>query len=185
MPEEIRVPLDLSDAIALTGRQQQEIAELKGQLEERDYKIDLLRGELELCKQETFTVRQQIERLTALSNERQEIIAEQAQEIEKRDVQIAERDLSLEGSHVALDIYGREVEQKDKEITEWKGEAAAWKKSFNIEWERLSRLTALINDDERAEKVALTYDYHDNLIAANRRKGINDYRTMLREEREK
>uniref|UniRef100_A0A6M3JC67 Uncharacterized protein n=1 Tax=viral metagenome TaxID=1070528 RepID=A0A6M3JC67_9ZZZZ len=45
---------------------------------------------------------------------------------------------------------------------------------------KLSRLTALINDDVRAEKVVIKYDdYHDHW---KRRKAIDDYRADLLKE---
>ncbi len=67
-----------------------------------------------------------IERLDALAFERLQIIAEQAQQI-----------ATLKAENEKL-----------------KGEAMAWEKAFNIEWERLERLTTLINDDEKANEVA-------------------------------
>lgn len=66
-----------------------------------------------------------------------------------------------------------------------KGEASAWEKSFNIEWEQLDHLTAVINDNEVADKVATeepVSSWCSEGHYAVRRKAIADYRTMLRAE---
>jgi hypothetical protein len=55
---------------------------------------------------------------------------------------------------------------------------------------KLSRLTALIESDEEAEKVAEDYTPSDYIMCAfplqkARHRGLNDYRTMLRKEAKK
>ncbi len=47
---------------------------------------------------------------------------------------------------------------------------------------KLSRLIALINDDERAEKVAKQHGDLFGVAFVNRNNGINDYRDMLKKE---
>ncbi len=70
-----------------------------------------------------------------------------------------------------------EIKRLEGEIAELKGESASWEKAFNIEWERLERLTTLINDDERAKELGDEFSIASTAIEA-----INDYRVMLREE---
>ncbi len=160
----------------------------------------------------------EIERLTALAYERQQIINEQAQQIAILEEKLAmtetsaseeiakltkernlykeglvasdkdcddsrERIATLEEKLVAVETSAsKEIAKLKAEIEKIKGEAEAWEKSFNIEWERLERLTVLVNDNERAEKVVTCCGDLFGVAFVNRNYGINDYRAMLKEE---
>lgn len=69
------------------------------------------------------------------------------------------------------DLLKQEIAELKADNERLKGEAAAWEKSTNIEWEqaeeainKLSRLTAALKDDERAERVDF-YDTADSAIS--------------------
>lgn len=77
----------------------------------------------------------------------------------------------------------------DKEIAELKAEnnrlfdeVQSMERVVMKERANLSRLTAALNDDERAEKVAEDVNMSDGDLMIPRMEGINDYRAMLQKE---
>ena len=164
----------------------------KTEIEKRDEEIAELKNKLVSnrgCIGYTIELEQKISALTIELSRLTALIAEQDKVIVK-----------LEAEKVFADAYKRVCEflgiEKDiigffsrltTENERLKGEATSWEKSHSIEWEqaekainKLERLTTLINDASRVEKVVKNINYLDDyLVESYMKHAINDYRTML------
>jgi hypothetical protein len=138
----------------------------QAEIENRDRKIDLLNGELELSKQEVYSKNQIIAQLNPCGHTGFESLSCDVCGYPNSRKLIAK----LKAKNTQIDRVGAYyrvdyVESLVTEVTELK--------------DKLSLLTALIESKEMAKKVADNVDYRYVTVEDNRRKAINDYRAML------
>lgn len=93
--------------------------------------------------------------------------------------------------HYCIARLEEQIEERDREIAglntklnslrdDLSGRNAILNNLLQVEHKKLSHLTALLDDDERAEKVVNTKPYWNNSYILGRIEAINDYRAMLK-----
>jgi hypothetical protein len=145
--------------------------EAQEEIENRDRKIDLLKGELELSKQEVYFKDQIIAQTNPCGHTGFESVSCDVcgyPDSRKLIAKLRAKNTQIDrvGAYYRVDY----VESLAAEVTELK--------------DKFTRLTALIESKEMAEKVVRKYGNHT--VSAHyklgRERGVNDYRALLMEE---